>query len=45
MGAVLGSPLLDILVLKLVGKGLMCIPRVRTANLGNLNKSYFIGGE
>lgn len=44
----LGKTLLDILqnhiVPEVLGQGLICVPRVRIANLGNLNKSYFIGG-
>lgn len=48
MKSVLGKALLDILestiVPEIVGQGLICIPRVRIANLGSLNQSYFIGG-
>ncbi|WP_454783986.1 hypothetical protein [Legionella sp. WA2024007413] len=47
MKPVLGKTLLDILdnnvVPEVVGQGLICIPRVRIANLGNLNQCYFIG--
>lgn len=42
----LGKNLLQILehyiIPKLVEQGLICIPRVRIADLGNLNESYFI---
>ncbi|KTD41430.1 hypothetical protein [Legionella parisiensis] len=45
---VLGKTLLEILenniVPEVVGQGLICIPRVRIANLGSLNQGYFIGG-
>lgn len=48
MKPVLGKALLDILekniVPEVVGQGLICVPRVRITNLGNLNQSYFIGG-
>lgn len=33
----------EILVPSVVGQGLICIPRVRIANLGQLNQDYFIG--
>lgn len=43
---VLGRTLLDILaksvVPKVEGQGLICIPRVRIADLGRLNQAYFI---
>ena len=45
----LGRTLLEILeksiVPEVLGQGLICIPRVRIANLGNLNQSYFISGN
>jgi 5-carboxymethyl-2-hydroxymuconate isomerase len=47
MKSVLGKTLLDILeesiVPEVVGQGLICIPRVRIANLGSISQSYFIG--
>ncbi|KTD56101.1 hypothetical protein Lsai_2231 [Legionella sainthelensi] len=43
----LGKALLEILQHSIVPEveeqGLLCIPRVRIANLGGLNQSYFIG--
>lgn len=45
----LGKKLLHILensiVPDVVGQGLICIPRVRIANLGFLNHEYFISGK
>lgn len=45
----LGKILLDILEKNIAPEvekqGLLCIPRVRIANLGTLNQSYFIGGR
>lgn len=42
----LGKKLLEILqqsiVPEVIKQGLLCIPRVRIANLGDLNQSYFI---
>ncbi|EEZ95961.1 hypothetical protein [Legionella longbeachae] len=47
MKSALGRKMLDILEKNIVpeveGQGLICIPRVRIANLGNLNQGYFIG--
>lgn len=47
MKSELGKTLLEILEHSIVpeveGQGLICIPRVRIANLGRLNQSYFIG--
>ncbi|RUR22075.1 hypothetical protein [Legionella qingyii] len=46
MKSVLGKTLIDILKKNIVpeveGQGLICIPRVRISNLGDLNQSYFI---
>ncbi|KTD00567.1 hypothetical protein [Fluoribacter gormanii] len=48
MKSALGRALLDILEKSIVpeveAQGLICIPRVRIANLGNLNQCYFISG-
>ncbi|KTD67629.1 hypothetical protein Lsan_0288 [Legionella santicrucis] len=47
MKSALGKTLLEILEHSIVPEveeqGLICIPRVRIANLGSLNQSYFIG--
>lgn len=43
LGRQLMRVLEEIIVPDVVGQGLMCIPRVRIANLGELNQSYFIG--
>lgn len=48
MKSILGKTLLEILEKSIVpeveGQGLICIPRVRIANLGKLNHGYFISG-
>jgi 5-carboxymethyl-2-hydroxymuconate isomerase len=45
----LGKKLLQILensiTSEVEAQGLICIPRVRIANLGNLNQEYFISGK